>query len=87
MEVTVKVLTRFGTSFLCALAAVSLAMLMFSLFDSHAFKPFVAAGVATGIGLASAIRAKKELSTNAFAVLVGILAALGSAAGGWLSNG
>jgi hypothetical protein len=44
-------------------------------------------GIAIGIGLASAIRVRKELSTNAFAVLVGILAALGSAAGGWLSNG
>lgn len=82
-----KVLIRFGASFLCALAAVSLAMLTFTLFDSHAFKPFVAVGIAIGIGLASAIRVRKELSTNAFAVLVGILAALGSAAGGWLSNG
>jgi hypothetical protein len=86
MEVTVKVLTLFGTSFVCALAANLLAMLGFTLFDAHAFKPFVAVGIAAGIGLASAFRARLKLSTNAFAVLVGILVALGSMAGHWLSN-
>lgn len=83
----VKVLTLFAASFVCALVAVLLVMLLFNLFDPRAFKPLVAAGMAAGIALGNAVRTSKQMSTHTFAVLVGILAALGSAAGGWLSNG
>lgn len=82
-----KILSLFSTSFLCAFVAAFAVMLIATRFDHHAFKPFVAVGVAAGIGLASAFREGLQLSPNAFAVLVGILAALGSMAGGWLSNG
>lgn len=82
-----KLLTAFGLSFLCALAAILAVMLAADLFGSHNLKPAAAVGISAGIGLASTIRTWKGLSTHTFAVLVGILAALGSATGGWLSNG
>jgi hypothetical protein len=87
MEVTVKVLATFGASFLFALAGILLAMLAFSLFGSHSLNLIVAIGMATGVALAGAIRAARDLSLHASAVLFGILSWLGSMAGHWLSNG
>lgn len=86
-EVPMKVLTSFGTSFLSALATVIVLMLVFTVFDSHALKPPVAVGIATGIGLSNAIRVWKGLSLNTFALLVAALVSLGSAVGNWFSNG
>lgn len=82
-----KVLTSFGSSFLCALAIVIALMLVFKAFDSHALKPLVAVGIATGIGLSNAVRVWKGLSLNTFALLVAVLASLGSAVGNWFSTG
>lgn len=86
-EVPLKVLTSFGTSFLSALAVVLGLMLVVSLFDSHALKPLAAVSIATSLGLANAIRTWKDVSPNAFALLVAALAGGGAIVGSWLSNG
>lgn len=79
-------LIGFVTAFLGGLAGVLLVMLLAALFSPHAFKPFVALGIATGIGLAGALRARMALSTGTFALAVGVLAMLGSTVGGWISS-
>lgn len=82
-----KVLMSFCTSFLNALAIVLGLMLIVSLFDSHALKPLAAVCIAACLGLANAIRAWRDLSPNAFALLLAALAGIGAMVGGWLSNG
>lgn len=81
-----NILIAFVTSFLSALGAVLVAMLAFTLLDPQALKPLVALGIASGTGLASAIRARKEVSANTFALMVGALVGLGSILGTWFSN-
>lgn len=81
------ILRTFRASYLWAFFAVLLAMLVLRFFGISYFKPLVAIGIATGVGLATAIRAWKGLPLNAFALIVAVLAALGATVGGWLSNG
>jgi hypothetical protein len=86
-EVPVKMLTSFFMSFLIALATVISLMLVFTIFDAHAFRPAVAVGIAIGIGLANAYRVSREFSVNTFALLVGALVGVGTIFGSWFSNG
>ncbi|WP_267226731.1 hypothetical protein [Dyella silvae] len=81
------ILRTFRASYLWAFFGVLLAMIVLSFFGVGYFKPLVAIGIATGVGLASAIRAWKGLPLNAFALIAAVLAALGGTVGDWLSNG
>ncbi|MBD8881982.1 hypothetical protein IHE49_15970 [Rhodanobacter sp. 7MK24] len=82
-----KLLKSFGTSFLAALVGVLLPMFVLTLLGFHTIKPFIAIGIAAGIGLTGAIRQLKDLPSSVFALLVCLLAMLGSTVGHWRSNG
>ena len=80
-----RILVSFSKAFVSAFIAVVVVMLVFSLFSPHAFRPWVAIGIAAGIAIADGVRAWRPLSPNVFALLVGVLAATGSAVGTWFS--
>jgi hypothetical protein len=75
-DAPVKVLTTFCISSLISLATILVLMLISSYFDPHAFKPVIALGIATGIGLARAVSSWKELSRDISAVVTGFLVGL-----------
>ena len=81
MEFVVTTARTFVIGFLLLLAV----MLVVSIFVSHQFQPWLAAGLSAGVALASIIRAKWSLSTNASALLYGLLAYAGSFIGHWLT--
>lgn len=80
-----RILVSSGKAFVSAFIAVVVVMLIFGLFSSHGFQPWVAVGIAAGIAIADGVRTWRLLSPNAFALLVGVLAATGSAVGTWFS--
>jgi hypothetical protein len=81
----VRILVASSKAFVSAFLAVIVVMLLFSLFSPHAFRPWVATGIAGGIAMADGVCIWRPLSPNASALLVGVLAATGAAVGTWFS--
>jgi hypothetical protein len=84
-EIGLRTLLSFSQAFLLAFIAAFVVLLLLSLLVPHGFKPWVAVGIASGIAIASGIRAWRALSTNASAMIVAVLVATGYAVGTWFS--
>ncbi len=80
-----RILVASSKAFVSAFLAVVVVMLLFSLFSPHAFRPWVATGIAGGIAMADGVCIWRPLSPNASALLVGVLAATGAAVCTWFS--
>ena len=81
-----RVVKTFLSSFIGAFVGVVAAMLITSLFESHAFTWSVAVGISCGAAIANAIREWRQVSPEKFSWLIACCVGAGSIIGTWISG-